>query len=619
MERLDVEIMRTELEGVPVYWAEAPAPMRAALVFRVGRADETLATAGLTHLVEHLAFFGLDLRRSQFGGFVDQTRTVFHASGTGEETMSFLARVSAALAELPFERLELEKQVLRTEEASSSRSSWQTLMSLRYGAAGYGLVDYEELGLRRVQTEDVARWASERFTRGNAAVWLSGPPPSGLEFGLAPGRRFGPPEPAPLPQLELPAHAARGSGGVTASFVGERSTALTTAVALLEERVHRRLRLDGGLSYYVAGTYVPLTAGSAHITLGADCLDEHATVVCAGILTELERLAAEGPDVDELAALVAERRAAFEEPSYVMADLDAAARNDLLGAPFLSRDELAREFEELTPGTVAEAVSRILPTALVLAPVGSAPQQGFTSYGAWPTAPLEGKRYKRHGQRSSSRSRASRVVFSPEGISLAATKTEEAVSVRFSDVVAVLRLGPGRMTVIDSDGSWIRLDLLTLVGGKDLQAAIEGALPAELFISCEDEPGGNVLDLAREKLGYRTKVATEIGAVQSLLAPGERVLNLAQVQRKMQRGLLVLTDRRLLYLSKGFTGRGKHQQEFKLEGITRVAGPRLITFGQRIVFTCEGKKTKFGSVTPAGRAPEFVRALREQIAPPSQS
>src|SRR5438874_8136896 len=100
-------------------------------MFRTGRGDETLAESGKTHLVEHLALFGLEMRRSQFGGFVDQTRTVFHASGTGEDVAMFLARVSAALEELPLDRVELEKRVLLTEAASSVGSSVETLMGLR--------------------------------------------------------------------------------------------------------------------------------------------------------------------------------------------------------------------------------------------------------------------------------------------------------------------------------------------------------------------------------------------------------------------------------------------------------------------------------------------------------
>jgi predicted Zn-dependent peptidase len=615
VERLDTEILRTEVDGVPVYWAaEAPGPLRAAIMFRAGRADETLAGSGKTHLVEHLALFGIDLRRSQFGGFVDPTRTVFHVSGTSEEVETFLQRVSAALSELPLERVELEKRVLRMEARSSGGSSAQTLMGLRFGAAGYGLVDYDELGLRRVDAQEVADWAHERFTSANAAVWLSGPPPSSLELRLPPGHRIPTPEPASLPLLELPAQATQRGGGVTASFVGSRSTALTTAVGLLEERLHRRLRLEAGLTYHVSGTYSALSGAAAHVTLGADCLDEHAAVVRDGILSELERLSADGPDTDELAAIVRERRAALNEPSWVLAELDSAATNELVGAPSFLRGDLVRELEGLTPQSVAEAVGQILPTALVLAPEGIGLQPGFVHFGSWRVRSLqEGRGYKLRSPWFLPPPRASHFILSPEGVAAPADKRGPALAVRFADVVAVLRLGRTKLQLIDIEGSWIQCDHAILVDGNEIRDTIEAALPAEVFIPfVEGEPGVDVLDLSREKIGLRTGVATEIAAVQPLLAPGERVLNLARAERAIQRGLLVLTDRRLLYLSTGLTGVGSHIEEFDLDEITRVRRPGPPPFFRQIVFKCAGKHTKFG-LTPAARAPEFCRALRAHM------
>ena len=53
------EITRTTVDGVPVFSAPDPARLAGALMFRVGRADEPLARGGLTHMVEHLALYGL--------------------------------------------------------------------------------------------------------------------------------------------------------------------------------------------------------------------------------------------------------------------------------------------------------------------------------------------------------------------------------------------------------------------------------------------------------------------------------------------------------------------------------------------------------------------------------
>jgi hypothetical protein len=57
------------VDGVPVFWTKSGDEMRAGLMFRAGRADESLARGGITHMIEHLAlyplaFFGLILGAS---------------------------------------------------------------------------------------------------------------------------------------------------------------------------------------------------------------------------------------------------------------------------------------------------------------------------------------------------------------------------------------------------------------------------------------------------------------------------------------------------------------------------------------------------------------------------
>src|SRR5438067_1584977 len=49
-----MEIRRTELAGIPVFWADSALPFVAGILVRVGAVDETLLTAGMSHLLEHL-------------------------------------------------------------------------------------------------------------------------------------------------------------------------------------------------------------------------------------------------------------------------------------------------------------------------------------------------------------------------------------------------------------------------------------------------------------------------------------------------------------------------------------------------------------------------------------
>lgn len=125
---------RTEqVDGVPVVVVEAAGPSRCALIFRVGRADETLPTSGITHLVEHLAMHAVGRTRYDTNAFVDPLRTVFHATGTPEQLTSFLQTVTGALAELPLHRLDGERRIVQTEAAGRGRGPYDEMLTFRFG------------------------------------------------------------------------------------------------------------------------------------------------------------------------------------------------------------------------------------------------------------------------------------------------------------------------------------------------------------------------------------------------------------------------------------------------------------------------------------------------------
>ena len=55
--------------------------MHAGLIFRVGRADETLARPGITHLLEHLALHRHGLADYHYNGATGRAITHFHIAG----------------------------------------------------------------------------------------------------------------------------------------------------------------------------------------------------------------------------------------------------------------------------------------------------------------------------------------------------------------------------------------------------------------------------------------------------------------------------------------------------------------------------------------------------------
>ena len=201
-----------------MWWADVPGEFFCSLMFRVGLADETLATNGITHLVEHLTLFELGRRDHPFNGFVDDQRCALYASGERAEALEFIRLVAASLGALPLERLGAERRVLRAE-ASSAGGLYAGLRGHRFGAAGFGLVNYRELGLRWLGPDEVTAWAGRHFTRGNAVVWMMGEPPEDLDLALPDGEHVPTPVPAPL-AVEHPAFLAEGTGGAVLSGIG---------------------------------------------------------------------------------------------------------------------------------------------------------------------------------------------------------------------------------------------------------------------------------------------------------------------------------------------------------------------------------------------------------------
>jgi predicted Zn-dependent peptidase len=93
-------VERSEAGGVPIFWAEAPPPFVATIVFRVGRADESLTTGGITHLVEHLAMPTTEISGVDLNGVVTATETMFWASGSRERALKAFAGILDGLADL---------------------------------------------------------------------------------------------------------------------------------------------------------------------------------------------------------------------------------------------------------------------------------------------------------------------------------------------------------------------------------------------------------------------------------------------------------------------------------------------------------------------------------------
>jgi predicted Zn-dependent peptidase len=606
-------VERTVVDGVPVLWANGPEPYVGALVFRAGQADETLTTAGLSHLVEHLALFTAGRRKFEVNGMVDELRTVLWASGTRDEVCGFLSDVAQALGSLQLDRLEPERRVLLTEAQSRAPHPLGLPLGCRFGNVGFGLVNAHEYGLFRCSAEEVAAWARQRFTSANAVAWLTGPPSDDFSLPLPSGSRFAPPEAMTIPGLKLPAYLQSGSGAVLLSFLTPRSTAATAAARLVGERVEVDLRTGAGLTYATGAFYSPLSDASALISLRADCLDEHASEISDRMLSALGSLVDEGPTPDELADHVSGARRAYDDPRAVAGFLDHNARDLLLGANPLSPQEIFDRVAALTSDEVAGVLRDGRPTTLLIAPERTPPPgEGFAPYETEidHSSRVDGIGYDIKGT-GGFRKAKDEIVAGEGGISFVGNQSGELMTIRRDDVVGLLSFGAGRFTILSSNGAWIDVNTPTLANGDELRENLRRWY-ADRIVPLEDMDAREAVEqVASRKLKRRWTVSWEIEGLPALLAPGEELVTLGEAMQGMKTGLLVVTDRRVFFVSQGRTKRRSRFLELAFDEIESVqAGegiPALWTANVKI--RAGGQLHKFTDVTPRERAPELAEAI----------
>ncbi|MEV4266466.1 hypothetical protein [Kribbella sp. NPDC049584] len=358
------ELRVTEVDGVPVYWVPGERRMRAGLWFRGGFADETLPTHGWRHLLEHLALHDRDTIRAPINGRVTMLHTTFDAEGEPEDIVTFLQDLCRWLGAPGFGELEHERRVLRAESARRQPGPVELHMLWRYGAQGPGLVAYDEYGLQTAEPDRLRALAAEAFTRGNAVLALTGPPPAGLRLPLPDGSWLPAGVAVPCDQ-PLPLGFAGSPGSVVVSGVLQRSTTGPTLGRALRRGLEDGFRHGAGVGYSGWHSYELVDAENAMLTAGIDILPEARPTVVAQTLDVLRALRQRGPDPTELRDDLDQeiRRIKTEPAEHWMPHL--AAREVLLGRPVLDRDEMIAEAEAITVGDVRQAADALWDNVLL--------------------------------------------------------------------------------------------------------------------------------------------------------------------------------------------------------------------------------------------------------------
>ncbi|MFH8881485.1 M16 family metallopeptidase [Streptomyces californicus] len=503
-------ITETEIDGIPTLLAPTSGggPVTAGLFFRVGAADETLATAGLTHLVEHLALHRHGVSDLHYNGSTAATHTHFVVSGTAEEIVAYLNGVCASLRDLPVERLATEREILRTEQAGRGRGPNHQLPLWRYGARGYGLVSYPEYGTLHLTADAVRAWAATWFTRDNAVLWIAADTvPEGLDLTLPAGRR----QPLPEPTSALPvtpAYLTGGSGGVVLDGIVRRSTAAVLFAEVLSRALFTDLRQKGGYSYTADCGYQPRDRDHATLTAFADALPQKQDAVVGGFIDVLARLRAGTIDQAELDSARAKTLKQYEGPDTGAAALPSYALNLLTGLRNITPDEHRAELAAVTVEDLRQVAVELYDSALIQVPGRAVDWAGFTAAPQW-SGPAPDPAGTVHRSRASD---AVSLAVGPEAVTL--TTPGGQITVRY-DACAAMRVFPdGARHLIGFDAFVVEVEPTLYAKLTPVRmAVIDAAVPAAALVPMPERDPDEIPQPAARRGGLKGRA---LGALRSL-------------------------------------------------------------------------------------------------------
>ncbi|MFF4643870.1 M16 family metallopeptidase [Streptomyces sp. NPDC001389] len=464
-------VTHTTVDGVRTVLAPGSGPLTAGLLFRVGRADETLATSGVTHLVEHLALHHHGLSDLHYNGATAAAYTHFLVSGTPAEVVEYLNGVCAALRNLPMDRLETEKEILRTEAAGRAQGAAHSLPLWRYGSRSYGLTSYAETGLHRLTADDVHDWARTRFTTENAVLWLTGDTvPDGLDLTLPSGTWH----PAPQPTSALPSTPAyfQGPDGVAVlTSVVPRSTAGNLFAEVLGKELFRELRQKGGYSYTAAADYCPRDTDWATVTAYADALPRKQDAMIGAFVDVLAKLRAGRIEQADLDAVRTSALSQFDHPEPAAARLPSEAMNLLLRRPSLSNAESRAEIEAVTVTDLQRIAREVWANALMQVPGRGVDWAGLTEAPTWSSDLVTGRRY------AAVEDRQTTLLVARDGLSL--VRPDGHLTIRYAECSLMQAYPDGARHLVGHDGFSITVEP-TLFGitAAELASVDAGVPPA---------------------------------------------------------------------------------------------------------------------------------------------
>ncbi|UOY01169.1 insulinase family protein [Blastococcus sp. PRF04-17] len=363
-------MQRIEIDGVPFFTTPGPARATAALVFGVGLRDETFATQGITHLIEHLVMGTLPKSHLESNATVDVESTIFYATGRPAAVAAFLEGVCAALADPPFDRMDKEIGVLQAENCTGSHPTASALWAARFRLNGPGLA-MAGGGVPEWLTEEAVRaHARKWFVRDNAAAMWHGDRPEQLRLVLPEGPRPSRPHPPVRVQtgplwMQGPAAGA----GLLLRVSDPADAATGVGVDVLAERMRDVARKERGLSYHADLEIVDIAPAHREVAVVVDAREGQEAAVAQLLWEQYLDLCEHGPSPAELEHAVdgfAEHLDSGDD--VALSDLSRAAFTEVFDLPFRPAADGAQRWRAVTPGQVAAALRTCRPDAILMVP-----------------------------------------------------------------------------------------------------------------------------------------------------------------------------------------------------------------------------------------------------------
>lgn len=478
----DVARWSTE-SGVPVFALPSGRTPSATLYFRAGFADETLATSGWLHLLEHLAVHSSEHADVRCNAAVGLCLTEFSVTGRETDVLRFLGELSTWLAEPSFEHLPHEIAIVQAEYAQRPVDDVATHLGLRFGPRRHGLPAFHTFGLRRATEQELAGLARRFFVAGNAALALNFLPAHPLQLPLRSGSAQLPPAAEQLP-LPVPALAGGVTPFVATSGLLRRSSIAPLVAATIRDATQQLLRGEMGASYATTVALDRLDSETLLLCLSSD-VAPHGIADSVQLLHEnLVKLAEDGVSTEQLSRVRDQLLWSFDDDPSGAWQASRCAVEHLYGTSTNTALELRRELEEVSTSDLDDEVHAYLSSVLYTSPAAdqssalfprvepaNPPSKGkHTTFEPWdPRVPA-------------------RLTISPGTAVMEVVPTGRAAR-SLEDATGLLKHPGGSRTIVAADGGTLHVDPAAWLNGDAAVALLDSYVPEQHHIDLEADPG----------------------------------------------------------------------------------------------------------------------------------